>query len=156
MASPLLPSAKTCTHDLSGRPTASAKGPLSRPPGRPLSDRLGVLERLHHVNPDMRILAVSRRPATHDLEAMPAIKPDVALCHLGGLERQSLQSVRPRDFLDAHQQEAPEAAALACRIDPQPVDVDAAVAPLGDRKSTRLNSSHVAISYAVFCLKKKK
>src|SRR5207249_9365249 len=27
---------------------------------------------------------------------------------------------------------------------------------LGDRKSTRLNSSHVSISYAVFCLKKKK
>src|SRR5690625_6660373 len=27
---------------------------------------------------------------------------------------------------------------------------------LVDRKSTRLNSSHVAISYAVFCLKKKK
>src|SRR5439155_25385178 len=29
-------------------------------------------------------------------------------------------------------------------------------AALEDRKSTRLNSSHVAISYAVFCLKKKK
>src|SRR2546430_11167966 len=28
--------------------------------------------------------------------------------------------------------------------------------PLGDRKSTRLNSSHSQISYAVFCLKKKK
>src|SRR5436305_4629269 len=28
--------------------------------------------------------------------------------------------------------------------------------PQGDRKSTRLNSSHVRISYAVFCLKKKK
>src|SRR5437660_12371090 len=28
--------------------------------------------------------------------------------------------------------------------------------PAEDRKSTRLNSSHVAISYAVFCLKKKK
>src|SRR6266540_6286840 len=27
---------------------------------------------------------------------------------------------------------------------------------LGDRKSTRLNSSHITISYAVFCLKKKK
>src|SRR5690625_6527158 len=27
---------------------------------------------------------------------------------------------------------------------------------IADRKSTRLNSSHVAISYAVFCLKKKK
>src|SRR5207253_10115377 len=47
-------------------------------------------------------------------------------------------------------------------------DVDHAVIELGrqrhsshptpsiDRKSTRLNSSHVAISYAVFCLKKKK
>src|SRR2546426_6167934 len=30
------------------------------------------------------------------------------------------------------------------------IDVD------GDRKSTRLNSSHLVISYAVFCLKKKK
>src|SRR5437660_5671617 len=33
-------------------------------------------------------------------------------------------------------------------IEPQSVEED--------RKSTRLNSSHVAISYAVFCLKKKK
>src|SRR5699024_11354607 len=30
-----------------------------------------------------------------------------------------------------------------------------AVGEHGDRKSTRLNSSHVSISYAVFCLKKK-
>src|SRR5947199_6451197 len=30
------------------------------------------------------------------------------------------------------------------------------VAAVGDRKSTRLNSSHLGISYAVFCLKKKK
>src|SRR2546426_7875591 len=29
-------------------------------------------------------------------------------------------------------------------------------AATGDRKSTRLNSSHLVISYAVFCLKKKK
>src|SRR5256885_8835065 len=29
-------------------------------------------------------------------------------------------------------------------------------AKTGDRKSTRLNSSHLVISYAVFCLKKKK
>src|SRR5262245_64917500 len=28
--------------------------------------------------------------------------------------------------------------------------------PMQDRKSTRLNSSHLGISYAVFCLKKKK
>src|SRR3712207_8705284 len=32
---------------------------------------------------------------------------------------------------------------------------DRDVEPLGDRKSTRLNSSHANISYAVFCLKKK-
>src|SRR5437870_7672274 len=34
-------------------------------------------------------------------------------------------------------------------------ETDFAVLIFGDRKSTRLNSSHVAISYAVFCLKKK-
>src|SRR2546430_10699080 len=34
-------------------------------------------------------------------------------------------------------------------------DGDVAVDLLGDRKSTRLNSSHSQISYAVFCLKKK-
>src|SRR5207302_11106590 len=49
------------------------------------------------------------------------------------------------------------------RIDPatfsggrMPLDVSAArTAVAGDRKSTRLNSSHVKSSYAVFCLKKK-
>src|SRR5690625_5993050 len=36
------------------------------------------------------------------------------------------------------------------------IQTDAAINPgYRDRKSTRLNSSHVAISYAVFCLKKK-
>src|SRR2546430_8136967 len=34
--------------------------------------------------------------------------------------------------------------------------VDGMDFPQGDRKSTRLNSSHSQISYAVFCLKKKK
>src|SRR5256886_16469048 len=35
-------------------------------------------------------------------------------------------------------------------------DVNGLLCPPGDRKSTRLNSSHSQISYAVFCLKKKK
>src|SRR5699024_12528662 len=35
-------------------------------------------------------------------------------------------------------------------------DPDQPAAVFIDRKSTRLNSSHVSISYAVFCLKKKK
>src|SRR3712207_8330699 len=34
-------------------------------------------------------------------------------------------------------------------------NVAASTPPCGDRKSTRLNSSHANISYAVFCLKKK-
>src|SRR5690606_40561054 len=37
--------------------------------------------------------------------------------------------------------------------DPQPLRLQR---PAPDRRSTRLNSSHVKISYAVFCLKKKK
>src|SRR5690606_40851022 len=54
------------------------------------------------------------------------------------------------------------------RLRLSPEDVEAALADhptaeevvrqgtsIGDRKSTRLNSSHVKISYAVFCLKKK-
>src|SRR3989442_12020843 len=50
---------------------------------------------------------------------------------------------------------APHLAGIACRIlslrpDLKPFEMKT------DRKSTRLNSSHVRISYAVFCLKKKK
>src|SRR3712207_7618915 len=49
-----------------------------------------------------------------------------------------------------------ELAAVGCIIEPvgrqPPLDALASL----DRKSTRLNSSHANISYAVFCLKKKK
>src|SRR5438132_4925147 len=41
-------------------------------------------------------------------------------------------------------------------LDAQEVDRSLVVGPIDkDRKSTRLNSSHTVISYAVFCLKKK-
>src|SRR2546426_8782847 len=36
------------------------------------------------------------------------------------------------------------------------VEIDGHIDQIPDRKSTRLNSSHLVISYAVFCLKKKK
>src|SRR5690625_5803606 len=39
--------------------------------------------------------------------------------------------------------------------DPAPIEKATQKGVMLDRKSTRLNSSHVAISYAVFCLKKK-
>src|SRR6266496_6316081 len=50
-------------------------------------------------------------------------------------------------------------AALAVRrvrVIPEDAVEGGAIAAPEDRKSTRLNSSHVEISYAVFCLKKKK
>src|SRR2546426_3228324 len=41
-------------------------------------------------------------------------------------------------------------------VDIDPVTYNIKPAQIADRKSTRLNSSHLVISYAVFCLKKKK
>src|SRR3712207_8809338 len=49
----------------------------------------------------------------------------------------------------------PTGAVVAMLLDPNYPQSNGAL-PKGDRKSTRLNSSHANISYAVFCLKKKK
>src|SRR5215469_17937265 len=54
---------------------------------------------------------------------------------------------RPRDRTG--EAGRPRRACCRCRAEPRP-------GRSRDRKSTRLNSSHVEISYAVFCLKKKK
>src|SRR5699024_12570477 len=54
---------------------------------------------------------------------------------------------------------APEDRRLTAFVDPCTGEVTGVLPTFGDskdRKSTRLNSSHVSISYAVFCLKKKK
>src|SRR5690349_24184451 len=74
-----------------------------------------------------------------------------------GIER------RVRRQADVHSSSsAPPVVALRLATPPSPpVPRRWAPAPPGarttlDRKSTRLNSSHVEISYAVFCLKKKK
>src|SRR5437899_4851644 len=45
---------------------------------------------------------------------------------------------------------------LACTVAFLRAGGSGRISPLQDRKSTRLNSSHLGISYAVFCLKKKK
>src|SRR5690606_41692941 len=47
-------------------------------------------------------------------------------------------------------------AAGAALAEPHTLTLSVGSHELQDRKSTRLNSSHVKISYAVFCLKKKK
>src|SRR3712207_8068959 len=63
---------------------------------------------------------------------------------VGGIARKADISSRRGDVDDA---------AEAVLQHGGPAALDGAV---GDRKSTRLNSSHANISYAVFCLKKKK
>src|SRR5258705_2838272 len=62
--------------------------------------------------------------------------------------RQQLQAAQQRaaTLLEAAQREHADLQAQALTD----------LAPEADRKSTRLNSSHLGISYAVFCLKKKR
>src|SRR5436309_12651839 len=54
------------------------------------------------------------------------------------------------------EQERAEAPRLRFRHLASHRGIEVVVLQVEDRKSTRLNSSHVKISYAVFCLKKKK
>src|SRR5205814_8821504 len=65
---------------------------------------------------------------------------------------------RPDSRLLRHPGGPPPGGPRHQRLHPQPADPEGRVrgAQPGDRKSTRLNSSHLGISYAVFCLKKKK
>src|SRR5207253_8700550 len=62
------------------------------------------------------------------------------------------------DHLQGRDEVGPEVPAMAVADGAKkerPVPLVAVGLGIEDRKSTRLNSSHVAISYAVFCLKKK-
>src|SRR5688572_31633244 len=80
----------------------------------------------------------------------------------------SLMLARPRDFKLFPYTTLFRSTGARERLDRQPQPPLAAAAPASapaselrpraaaDRKSTRLNSSHSQISYAVFCLKKKK
>src|SRR5690606_41742372 len=62
----------------------------------------------------------------------------------------------PVDDRGRHRHHRPAHQRRACAADPRPGPRHAAPPSRSqDRKSTRLNSSHVKISYAVFCLKKK-
>src|SRR3989442_12028395 len=84
-----------------------------------------------------------RRPPRSTLFPYTTLFRSYPGCQKRGIERRRLL-------------EAPGGLGLVARhVHFQPFHV-IAVGSVQDRKSTRLNSSHVRISYAVFCLKKKK
>src|SRR4051812_49857323 len=74
--------------------------------------------------------------------------------------------VRPPEYIEDRRERELEIQAAEARLHEQDVhfcphcefqEMDVLLEEPGlDRKSTRLNSSHMSISYAVFCLKKKK
>src|SRR5438477_6748565 len=80
------------------------------------------------------------------------------------LRRRLERAARVRDFIRAHKTDGTGEGTALARLEEllQRAEALAAqqrsgvVATRSDRKSTRLNSSHMSISYAVFCLKKKK
>src|SRR5256885_12401944 len=78
-------------------------------------------------------------------------------CGSLALHRTTLSFATPRRFNPAHRSHAMKEPIIVRLEDTEPVSFG----PLSqyqliiDRKSTRLNSSHLVISYAVFCLKKK-
>src|SRR5204862_7750556 len=97
--------------------------------------------------------------------ALPASRPPRRL--------HSFPTRRSSDLLDAVDQNAEELGVVGARMRHRLLSTARPIAPsrtsrsnglamqpspddAQDRKSTRLNSSHVEISYAVFCLKKKK
>src|SRR5439155_1853788 len=87
---------------------------------------------------------------------------DVAACGEPGRVRHHHGVARPRAPLEVGDDERLETGRvddtplLHVRLEAERMDEAAGgEETIGDRKSTRLNSSHVAISYAVFCLKKK-
>src|SRR5689334_24660673 len=99
-----------------------------------------------------------RRPPTPTLFPYTTLFRSVT--EVAGEEPSVADEVDIGTAFGAHQ--AGVAGAAAFPVDgPSPLSHGASLAPRPgarsvDRKSTRLNSSHSSISYAVFCLKKKK
>src|SRR5690625_6623415 len=130
------------------------------------------LDIMHADETTLQVLSEPDRPATSKSymwlyrsgrESEPIILYDY---------QQTRASKHPRRFLQDYQgylhvdgyagyNGIPDVTLVGCWADARRMFTDALralpeSAMTSDRKSTRLNSSHVAISYAVFCLKKKK
>src|SRR3712207_7758423 len=76
--------------------------------------------------------------------------PYTTLFRSGSLPPKLLPRARPASHAESFREESVQCASV------RPSSSASPSSPFSDRKSTRLNSSHANISYAVFCLKKKK
>src|SRR3712207_8596385 len=83
----------------------------------------------------------------------PEASPTRQALEVLGRMRAPLQTCGKAAYIRPKRTGAPPASSLFCS---QPQTYVLAERRAADRKSTRLNSSHANISYAVFCLKKKK
>src|SRR5690606_41859603 len=96
---------------------------------------------------------------TYTLSLHDALPISVVLRRVLDLPAASTADYRDRDDTWPRSGAQPDRQCAApvstCEHGKFPAREHRAGAPAADRKSTRLNSSHVKISYAVFCLKKK-
>src|SRR2546429_1153396 len=98
-------------------------------------------------------VAVADQSLGDAAEIEQAIPIGIVACHARDFQREHDADVAERNF----RSHARKSRALGeSGAGYTQVFVDDGHLLLGDRKSTRLNSSHGYISYAVFCLKKKK
>src|SRR5439155_20455068 len=97
----------------------------------------------HHVRPRQFPLVFFQRSPTH------------AALHSFPTRRSSDLGSRPSGAGTAGSGSSGRRSTLSGSTTPHGGCASRRSTPSRDRKSTRLNSSHVAISYAVFCLKKK-
>ena len=107
--------------------------------------RKQIASALHGWNVDVTFAELGQQ----GLEAVRARKGDILFLDL------NMPIMDGYQVLEEIRREDLPAMVIVVSGDVQP-EARKRVLELGDRKSTRLNSSHRCISYAVFCLKKKK
>src|SRR6266511_5586783 len=141
------------------RPAARPRrGPATRRPDHPArpARRLEELGLMAHNRTHATPRPPSARPARHKAALAPPHRSKASQSKASQRRNRGLRRLLvPEAELEKHQGDLDK---LGLTVLPVVVNDPAAVRAemRRDRKSTRLNSSHVKISYAVFCLKKKK